>query len=52
MSNAVKLAAGTEIGERDRVSLVYADREFLDPKFRAFVDFFVEWVGHRGRGSG
>ena len=27
------------IGRRDRVSLVYADRAFVDPKVRAFVDF-------------
>ena len=28
----------------ERVSLVYADREYLDPKIRAFVDFLVERV--------
>ncbi|MGH1341973.1 MAG: LysR family transcriptional regulator [Nannocystales bacterium] len=27
------------VGKRDRVSLVYAEREFLDAKVRAFVDF-------------
>lgn len=29
------------IGRHDRVSLVYADRAFVDPKVRAFVDFFA-----------
>ena len=32
------------LGRRERVSLVYAEREFLDPKIRAFVDFFVARV--------
>ena len=32
------------VGRRDRVSLVYADREFLDPKIRAFVDFLVDRI--------
>ncbi len=30
------------IGTQERVSLVYADRTFLDPKVRAFVDFMVK----------
>lgn len=45
------LASGTLVpvlpdvlGRRERVSLVYVDREFLDPKIRAFVDFFAERV--------
>lgn len=29
-----------DIGRDERVSLVYADRRFLDPKVRAFVDHF------------
>lgn len=29
------------IGRRDRARLVYVDREFLDPKIRAFIDFIV-----------
>ncbi len=32
------------LGRSDRVSLVYADREYLDPKVRAFSAFFVERV--------
>ncbi len=32
------------VGRRERVSLVYADREFLDPKIRAFVDFLVDRI--------
>lgn len=35
------------VGERERVCLVYAEREFIDPKVRCFVDFFAEKV--RGR---
>lgn len=35
------------LGERLRVNLLYADREFLEPKVRAFVDFFVEQVTAR-----
>lgn len=32
------------IGRLERVSLVYVEREFIDPKVRAFVDFFVAQV--------
>lgn len=32
------------IGEQVRVNLLYADREFLEPKVRAFVDFFAAQV--------
>ena len=28
------------LGKRDRASLVYLERAFLDPKIRVFVDFF------------
>lgn len=39
------------VGRREPVSLVYVDREFLDPKIRAFVDFIVGRVEalHRER---
>lgn len=30
------------VGSRERVSLVHADREFVEPKVRAFIDFFIE----------
>lgn len=33
------------VGARERVNLVYVEREFLDPKIRAFVDFFVTELG-------
>ncbi len=33
------------IGRRDHARLVYPDREFLDPKVRAFVDFIATRVG-------
>jgi len=29
------------VGRQDRARLVYRDREFLDPKIRAFIDFIV-----------
>ena len=32
------------LGRSERVSLIYADREYLDPKIRAFVDFLVASV--------
>lgn len=32
------------VGRRDRVCLVYPDREFLEPKVRAFVDFIATKV--------
>lgn len=32
------------VGRRDDARLVYPDREFLDPKVRAFVDFIVSRV--------
>jgi DNA-binding transcriptional LysR family regulator len=32
------------VGRRDTVRLVYPDREFLDPKVRAFVDFIASRV--------
>lgn len=32
------------VGRRDRVCLVYPDREFLEPKVRAFVDFIASKV--------
>lgn len=32
------------VGRRDRVNLVYVDREYLDPKVRAFIDFFAAQV--------
>jgi len=35
------------IGRPDRVALVYPDREFLDPKVRAFVDFLVSQLQQR-----
>ncbi len=31
-----------QIGREARVSLVYADREYIEPKVRAFVDFLAE----------
>jgi len=33
------------VGRRDYARLVYPDREFLDPKVRAFVDFIASRVG-------
>ena len=30
-----------ELGRMERLSLVYPDRAFLEPKVRAFVDFLV-----------
>lgn len=33
------------VGRRDQVRLVYPDREFLDPKVRAFVDFMTARIG-------
>jgi DNA-binding transcriptional LysR family regulator len=33
------------IGRRDVARLVYPDREFLDPKVRAFIDFIVARLG-------
>lgn len=44
----VQVLAG-QLGLQETVHLVYAEREFLDPKIRAFVDFFVEQVAARGR---
>ncbi|MEO1065602.1 MAG: substrate binding domain-containing protein, partial [Actinomycetota bacterium] len=35
------------IGRRDHARLVYPDREFLDPKVRAFIDFVVSQVQAR-----
>jgi len=35
------------VGRRDHARLVYPDREFLDPKVRAFVDFIVSRVQAR-----
>jgi len=35
------------VGRRDRACLVYPDREFLDPKVRAFIDFIVSRVAKR-----
>lgn len=32
------------VGRRERVNLLYIEREYLDPKVRAFVAFFVERV--------
>lgn len=32
------------VGRRDHARLVYPDREFLDPKVRAFIDFIVSRV--------
>ncbi len=37
------------IGRRDDARLVYPDREFLDPKVRAFIDFIVSQVDARHR---
>ena len=37
------------VGRRDQARLVYPDREFLDPKVRAFVDFIVSRVHARHR---
>jgi DNA-binding transcriptional LysR family regulator len=37
------------IGRRDDARLVYPDREFLDPKVRAFIDFIVSRVEARHR---
>lgn len=39
----------TRVGTRERVSLVYPDREFLDPKVRAFVDLVVRKTTARRR---
>lgn len=33
------------VGTQERVSLVYVDREFVDPKVRSFVDFLSGRVG-------
>jgi len=33
------------VGRRDHARLVYRDREFLDPKVRAFIDFIASRVG-------
>jgi len=39
------------VGRRERLSLVYPDRTYLDPKVRAFVDFIAERIEEvRGRG--
>ena len=38
------------VGRRNRARLVYADREFVDPKVRAFVDFIASRVSARARG--
>ena len=35
------------VGRRDHARLVYPDREFLDPKVRAFIDFIVSRVQAR-----
>lgn len=35
------------VGRRDHARLVYRDREFLDPKIRAFIDFIVSRVTNR-----
>jgi DNA-binding transcriptional LysR family regulator len=35
------------VGRRDDARLVYPDREFLDPKVRAFIDFIVSRVEAR-----
>ena len=35
------------VGADERVCLVYADREFLDPKIRAFIDLMVDRVVQR-----
>lgn len=32
------------IGRRDDVNLVYLDRDFMDPKVRAFIDFLMERI--------
>lgn len=34
----------SEIGVRANASLVYPERDFLDPKVRAFIDHAVEWI--------
>jgi DNA-binding transcriptional LysR family regulator len=39
------------VGRVDRACLVYPDREFLDPKVRAFVDFISSRVDATRRGS-
>ncbi len=33
------------VGRRERLSLVYPDRTYLDPKVRAFVDFIAARIG-------
>jgi DNA-binding transcriptional LysR family regulator len=38
------------VGRRDDARLVYPDREFLDPKVRAFIDFIASRVSARGPG--
>ena len=37
------------VGRRDDARLVYPDREFLDPKVRAFIDFIASRVDARHR---
>ena len=37
----------TRVGIREKVSLVYPDREFLEPKVRAFVDLIVKKTARR-----
>ena len=39
----VQVLPGT-VGDESRLTVVYPDREFLDPKVRAFVDFLVARV--------
>ena len=46
-SGALVRVLPEQVGRRETVSLVYADRQFLDPKVRAFVDFFAARVAAR-----
>jgi DNA-binding transcriptional LysR family regulator len=53
-SAAVHLASGAlvhvlpdTVGRRERVSLVHANRAYVEPKVRAFIDFFVACVEQR-----
>jgi DNA-binding transcriptional LysR family regulator len=42
----VEVLPGT-VGRNERVCLVYIDREYVDPKVRAFVDFMSQQLGYR-----
>lgn len=44
---SLKHVLPTRVGTREKVSLVYPDREFLDPKVRAFVDLIVSKTARR-----